>query len=237
MATNLCFENTDLIKDPESSLIYAIIKNNIDKFNSLIEQDKSIVNNEIDRNGNTPLIIAVHLDRLEMVVSLVNNGAHVDHLNKHGKNALMVACEYKKHNCTELDSVGRNHNQRNMIEILHLVSDLNSGIEKAINHADENGVTLLMKLCERRDYDIGALVSASTKLDANYMTNRGWTALDYLDENDLSLGIEHKDDFPPPSVYIIYRNLRDLGGKRGFRKEEELGWVPDYDAFVFDKIR
>jgi len=48
--------------------------------------------NEEDENGNCPLIFAVTSGRLDIVRSLVDQGAFVDHQNRSGETALYWAC-------------------------------------------------------------------------------------------------------------------------------------------------
>jgi len=76
--------------------------------NEFIKNIKKDEINKINNNGDTLLMSAAYLQKLDIVIYLIENGAKVDIVNKQGKSALWFALfniDLKKDNYLEIDNL------------------------------------------------------------------------------------------------------------------------------------
>ncbi|XP_022326507.1 uncharacterized protein LOC111126282 [Crassostrea virginica] len=84
-----------------NSLMHIVIENGLyDMAEVLISHDNYNINQE-DRNGQTPLMLAVILGEEEIIRLLVRAGADINEINNAGKSALLIALEDAKFDIAE----------------------------------------------------------------------------------------------------------------------------------------
>ncbi|XP_062571318.1 ankycorbin-like [Saccostrea cucullata] len=84
-----------------NSLMHILIENGLfDMAESLVTQEAYDINQQ-DRNGQTPLMLAVILGEEDIIRLLVRGGADVNEVNNTGKSALLIALEDGKFEIAE----------------------------------------------------------------------------------------------------------------------------------------
>ena len=137
------------------SLFDAIAKNHYDLAIKLIN-DKTVDINETNKNGETPLFIALKKELNEIYMLLINKGANVNTPNNNGKSPLFIALE------NELNEV---------CELL-----ISKGAD--VNQENKNGETPLFIALENELDDL-AILLLENGADVNKLDNKGNTPIMY----------------------------------------------------------
>ena len=116
--------------------------------------DKDFLKN-IDENGNTPLIIAVYENRMDLVRVFLYLGANPNLKNNNDTTALMIASQNNQVECTYL--------------LLHYNAD--------IHIQDTEGNTALMYASVYDSIDIIKLLINKDNQNLDQINENGWTAL------------------------------------------------------------
>ena len=112
--------------------------------------------NELDPNGDTPLMVAVNRGHIEVVETLIELDANVNIANMMGWTALIYAC--------------RNGNVAIASTLI-----LNGNVN--VNHADTRQMTALMYACNDGHLNVVSTLIREGNVDVNQTDHIGWTAL------------------------------------------------------------
>lgn len=126
--------------------------------------NKCTVSNYVDKNGNTPLLLACHKKMKNVCIKLLDDqGCQINHINNEGTNALMMACINNMEDiCMKIldqQNIQINHtnmfgNNALLIACAHNMENVCIKIldnpECQINHANVYGDNILIKACGRK---------------------------------------------------------------------------------------
>ena len=177
-------------------IFYYIVNNDIQSVKNYIDSGYDL---NIQYIGYTPLIYAVHCNKIEFVKLLLNAGADIDKKNDNGNTALI--------------SAAYNGN----IEIVELL--LNAGAY--INKQNNVGDTALIFATLNNNYElVKFLLNAGADIDKQ--NNKGYTALIYASQDDNSREIiellldYHADEFILNNNDESFYDYLDDGDKEYF---------------------
>ena len=176
------------------SLFDAIAENDYDLAIKLIN-DKTVDINETNKNGETPLFIALKKELNEIYMLLINKGANVNTPNKNGKSPLFIALENELNEvCKLLISKGADVNQENkngktplFIALENELDDLailllENGAD--VNKVDNKEKTPIMYAIQRSDDKMCELL-ISKGANVNQVDMHGETPLFLASQNGL----------------------------------------------------
>lgn len=134
----------------QTALFYAIANRHIDSALTLIKYGANV--NHSDSSYDTPLIIASFNGNEEMVNLLLKKGSDVNLRNENEDTALMCAVCQSYHRIVE-SIMAYNADIGGAFELAEENHDYISMalLKEDINQPDENGDTLLIKACKRKD--------------------------------------------------------------------------------------
>jgi len=185
-------------KDGNTQLMHVYIDENLKSYRHYVKEtivkmlDNGANVNETNNNGDTPLMLAIMNNNLELPEILFKNGAAYNSKNKKGKNVLMYACEYGNAFVVEkvigiYNTFGLNYTDSDGNTALMFAIENNKHIDIMLNDrrlekkeegvVDLNSYQVDIVIDLKKNYDSITSLLIKNGADLNKTNNKGNTAL------------------------------------------------------------
>ncbi|CAL1541208.1 unnamed protein product [Lymnaea stagnalis] len=183
----VCFTSIAMAK-PKDEMIQAINENDIKKLSWLLKKKMCVPDIIINSHGQTPLILAVTLGKIECVKVLLKWNAKVDAADKHGMTAIMYAADLGYLDCLQLMEDKADFNKADNEGITALMLSSRWGKDDCVqflinnqcnvNQRDRACKTALIHAAgQGKRHSVQCLLNSKADVDA--LSSEGYTAVMY----------------------------------------------------------